>query len=156
MELREAREKYFDDIEEGQTICPCCDRVGQIYAITINVSMARSLIWLCRASELSPDRWVDVPRTAPKELTRTNQLSSLKHWNLIQRKTNENTKTKTSGIWRPTEYGKRFVLGHYSISKKVFVYNDSPVKYVGELVKIHNIVDHFDYSKTITQTLKET
>lgn len=145
--LELARTQFMMDIRGDGTHCPCCDRWGKVNSRTLNKTMARSLVWLVRASAQSDDEWVDVPLTAPKELLRTNQLSTLKHWDLIEKMANKDPKTKSSGIWRPTHKGKRFVMGLNAVQEKVYIYNDIAIDFGGDLIVISDVYEGFHYGK---------
>jgi hypothetical protein len=84
--------------------CPVCDRWGKIYPRGINRTMARSLIWL--AAKSGDGNWVDVPNTAPAWILRSNQLPTLRWWDMVERNdTEKSPENKHSGMWRVTAFG---------------------------------------------------
>jgi hypothetical protein len=125
--------------------CPVCDRWGRIYGRNLNKTMAHSLIWLCSAST-DDDGWVDVPNKAPRWLVRSNQLSTLRWWDLVVRKNTAEDKNKYSGLWKPTIVGRDFVHSGARIPLKVFTYNNNVEAKSVETVAIHECFDeYFDY-----------
>jgi hypothetical protein len=148
--IADARETFRNGLSGGVT-CPCCDRHAQIYKRKLNSAMAISLIWLvkyCRTGE----QWAHFPSLAPAALVRTNQLSTLKLWGLIERKPRgENDKGKHSGYWKPTESGRAFADETLEVPSFMMVYNDqiqsaSPVN-----VGIRECLGtHFDYDDLMT------
>ena len=156
MLLERARELFFENIQGKATKCPCCERTGKVYPLTLNTTRIKSLIWLHKAAMFQEGGWVDVPNEAPKELLRTNQLSSLKHWGLIEAATNEDRKKKASGIWRITETGDHFLKGFLSIECKVWIWNDGCIKMDGGFVYISDVDCHFDYEATMADKFKDT
>jgi hypothetical protein len=148
--LARLRDVWRGVIESSGGHCPVCDRWGKIYARPINRTMARSLIWLCYA-EVDGDGWVDVPNKAPRWVVQSNQLPTLRWWGLVERKDNDGeTKTKHSGLWRPTDKGLNFVHHGLRIPKQVFTYNDTVQGYSTEEVTIKDcFTDNFDYNATM-------
>jgi len=148
--MEKLRGVWRGTIETSGGHCPVCDRWGKIYARPINRTMARSLIWLCYAT---PDDagWVDVPKIGPRWVVQSNQLPTLRWWGLVERKNNEGeTKTKHSGLWRPTPEGLDFVHNNTRVPKQVFTYNDTVQGYGTETVTIRDcFTDNFDYNATM-------
>jgi hypothetical protein len=103
--------------------------------------MARSLIWLASRSEAG--NWVDVPNTAPAWVLRSNQLPTLRWWDLVERNDSEKSpENKHSGMWRATEYGKQFAANKISAPSKVFTYNG---EVVAKSTSLCNIVSCFEF-----------
>lgn len=122
IELAILKSEWNDCIEGDGGHCPVCDRWGKIYPRGINSTMAKSLIWL--ASRSSDGSWVDVPNTAPAWLLRSNQLPTLRWWDMVERNdSNKSAEDKHSGMWRVTEYGKLFSENKIQAPDKVFTYN---------------------------------
>lgn len=147
--LESFRKEWREIIEAEGGRCPCCDRWGKIYKRSINETMARSLIWLCKAP--AQDGWVDVPNQAPRWLIRSNQLPTLRWWDLVQRATSDDVDKKHSGLWRPTELGIAFVKGEVSMPKTVYTYAGEREKYGDEIIKIHDCFGtHFSYAEVMS------
>ena len=146
-------QSWHDVINGDGGHCPTCGRWGKVYSRTINMTMARSLIWLCRQSAADPQAWIDVPNTAPRSVIRTNQLPTLAWWKLVERcPKNDVNKTKYSGLWRPTQRGWDFYRGRISVPRVVFTYNNAIQKYGDDEILIHQCFDTmFDY-QTVMQT----
>ena len=145
--LHTLKEKWRLAIEGEGSHCPVCDRWGRIYPRGINNTMARSLLWLCQA-KMSEEGWVDVPIDGPKWLTRSNQLPTLRWWDLVERCGNNDEKKKHSGLWRPTQKGINFAMGEISVNKKVYTYKGEVEGTSDETVMIEECFDNvFDYSE---------
>ena len=132
--LTTLREEWRQVIEGEGDRCPCCDRWGRIYKRHINETMARSLMWLCDAP--TEKGWVNVPVHAPRWLVRSNQLPTLRWWELVERAGSDDVKKKHSGLWRPTDLGRAFASGKVAVPKTVFTYNGTREKYGDEEVFI--------------------
>lgn len=146
--LSKMRREWRDVVEGEGGHCPCCERWGRVYKRSINETMARSLIWLCKAP--SVDGWVDVPNQAPRWLIRSNQLPTLRWWDLVQRAKSEDVDKKHSGMWRPTELGIAFVKGEVSMPKTVYTYAGEREKYGDEVIKITDCFgSHFSYAEVM-------
>jgi hypothetical protein len=134
--------------------CPVCDRWGKVYLRNINVTMAQGLMWLCRQTG-DEDGWINVPVVGPQWLVRSNQLATLHWWNLVERKSKDEThKAKFSGIWRPTALGKNFAAGLVRVPKSVYTYNNMVMRYSTEEVLISECLKEvFDYDQVMRESL---
>lgn len=142
--LDEAQDDWVETIRGNGGACPCCNRFGKIYGRKLNNTMLRSFLWL---ADYRAGGWVDVPKTAPKYVLRTNQLSTLRWWGLIERRENDDPKQKHSGMWRCTELGFRFANNKASIPDEVFTYDGGVVRKSDRMVYISTIeTRNFDYS----------
>lgn len=149
--LQEMRNAWRETIEHEGGHCPVCDRWGKVYARPINRTMARALLWLCRA-ESEKEGWVDVPAAAPRWLVRSNQLPTLRWWNLVERKEHEEDEKKYSGFWKPTRLGLDFVEGLAEVPKKVYTYKGEVEGFSDEKVKFRDCFqDLFDYEATMSE-----
>lgn len=152
--LAKLREDWQQVIKGEGGRCPCCQRWGKIYLRKINNSMARSLIWLCN-TPLNEAGWVDIPRTAPRWLVRTNQLPTLRWWDLVERHVAGDKKVKHSGFWRPTGKGKAFVEGLIKMPVGVWTYDATVVKYTDEMVSIKECLDEdFSYEEVMVTSMQ--
>ena len=134
--------------------CPVCDRWGKVYLRNINVTMAQGLMWLCRQTG-DEDGWINVPVVGPQWLVRSNQLATLHWWNLVERKSKDEThKAKFSGIWRPTALGKNFTAGLVRVPKSVYTYNNMVMRHSTEEVLISECLKEvFDYDQVMRESL---
>lgn len=149
--LAAAREQWFNrTIKQDGGHCPCCDRFGKMYRRRMNRTMAASLIWLQNAG----DGWIDVPKLAPKWVVRTNQLSTLKWWGLIERMPADPTgKVKHTGLWRVTDAGSLFAMGITTAPAWVLTYNDEPIEFSTEQISIEDALGTgFDYRDVMGPT----
>ena len=157
MDLQSLKEDWEHTIHHEGGTCPVCDRWGKVYGRTINMSMARSLIWLCREASKNISEWVDVPNTAPRSVIRTNQLPTLAWWGLVERcPKNDANKTKYSGLWRPTEKGWKFYRGQINVPHKVFTYNNEVEGFSDNLVFINECFETmFDYQEVMSSNFDD-
>lgn len=151
--LIQARDEWRETIHNDGGVCPCCARWGKVYNRQINGTMAFSLAWLYGQNKKKGIReWIDVPNTAPKFVLRSNQLSTLRWWGLVERQLPEPDDTnKHSGMWRMTLRGMDFVDNLVLVPKKVFTYNGEVVKVSDELVSFESCKDkRFDYNEVMS------
>ena len=148
------REIWRKVIEAKGGHCPVCDRWGRIYGIRINRTMARALMWL-RHAEADADGWVDVPKNAPRWVVRSNQLSILRRWDLVERRPNDkNAKIKHSGMWRLAPKAYDFIEGRVQVPKYAYAYNDAIEGFSTEMVTFRDCFkDTFDYEETMNTYL---
>jgi hypothetical protein len=75
--------------------------------------------------------WVDVPETAPRWLVRSNQLPTLRWWNLVERIPSADPDAKHSGLWRPTDLGREFAMCNVAVPKTAYTYKGE-VEYMSD------------------------
>ena len=144
--LEDAKADWLYAINGDGGDCPCCDRWGKIYPRHFNSSMARALIWLVGRGP----RWTDVPNTAPKWLTRTNQLPTVRWWGLVVRRESEDPAVKHSGMWRPTRRGIDFAHGRINVPQKVYTYNAQVLRFGEKYIRIDQASKTtFDYEQVM-------
>ena len=97
--------------------------------------MARSLIWLVNARANAPG-WVDVPETAPRWLVRSNQLPTLRWWDLVERIPSTDPDFKHSGLWRATALGRAFYNGTAVLPQFVYTYDGEVERFEGPDITI--------------------
>lgn len=150
--LEEARKDLWTRIDGG-SICPCCDKYARRYRRPFNSAMAKSLCWLVREymENVGIDGWVHVPSQAPKWLTRTNQLPTVRWWALAEReKDTPESGGKHSGCWRPTPIGIAFTRDKLPIPERCITYNGVVESYEGPYVYMTELQDkHFDYREVM-------
>ena len=148
--LPEARAYVKERRKEGVS-CPCCGQYCRIWKRKLNAGMAAALVWLVARS--GADRsWVHVAATAPQWLIRSRELAKLQHWGLIQQrqKQENDSKRRTSGVWRPTIEGREFALGASEVPQYVYLYLNEVEGYSVELIGIAEALgDRFDYRELI-------
>ena len=147
--LKTARNQWFSQTITGDGgHCPCCDRWGRIYKRRLNETMARGLVWLCRAG--SGDEWVDVPNRAPQWLVRSNQLASLRWWSLVERMDPDpDDDRRFSGMWRATADGRRFVAGLITVPQHAWTYDGVLQHHTGPDILISDCLEGFSYSEVM-------
>lgn len=118
------------------TPCPICTQLVKLYKRRLNSSMARILIWLVRESSSYPDGWVPVSDTAPVFVRRSNEVSRLALWELVEDQPSDSPDRRNSGVWRPTERGRQFVACELSVPSHVHVFNNVIYGWSAELLDI--------------------
>lgn len=148
LHLKRLRLEWRKTVEGKGGSCPCCGRWGRVYRRPLNATMARSLVWLCLASQ--SEDWVDVPKTAPRWLVQSNQLPSLRWWDLVVRLASEDEDKKHSGFWKPTPLGRAFCKGEATVKRCVYTYAGCFEKFGGADVKITDCLgEGFSYSEVM-------
>jgi hypothetical protein len=144
--LVQAKAELTAGLEEG-IACPCCGQFAKLYERRINSGLAACLVWLVREYLDSKD-WIDVPRKAPRFVLRNREMGRLRHWGLVVQQKNEDKAKKTSGMWKPTTIGVKFVCRELTVPKKVRLFNNQFQGFSDEEVGILECLgDKFDYNK---------
>ena len=143
-EMRKATMKAARD--EGGKHCPCCDQFVKVYKRSINKTMARQLIFSWRTFGYEWFHAKDVVLGSAS----AGDYSKLKFWGLIEKKPHEEgyNGKKSSGYWRVTHQGARFVLFKLTVQKYALVYNNRLLEFEGDQVNIVQCLeDRFEYNK---------
>jgi hypothetical protein len=110
--------------------CPCCNKFVKAYRRKLNATMAAALVWLVKHLESTGLPVAHIPTSAPRSIVRSNQLSTLKHWGLVESvrvPSPDGQATPESGGWRPTELGIAFAQNKATISSHVVIADDQTV-----------------------------
>jgi hypothetical protein len=109
------------------SLCPSCSRVVKVYKFKLG-AYSRLLIWMKQVEWDYEDRWIHVPRLAPDSaIDRGGDYGKLRHWGFIELRPNPDDPAKrTSGIWRLTEKGRKFVANGLWVPTHVFFRAKSP------------------------------
>ena len=125
--VSEARSYIYANRHEG-VVCPCCHQFAKVYKRTITSSMCRGLI---------AAYWLD--RELPGEFFHKNKIgkdvginfgggdfAKLVYWGLIVPRTKTDADDiggRTSGYWRITDAGKKFVEMETRVPKYMYLYD---------------------------------
>lgn len=124
--IKQARDYIASNRNEG-VYCPCCSKFVKAYRRKINATQAAALIWLVRMTEIAGRSFAHVPSEAPRTVVRSNQLSTLKHWGLVENVpgiTGDDGNTTESGAWKPTQLGIDFVYKNATVPSHVVIADD--------------------------------
>lgn len=132
--------KYVRDRRDKGTICPACGQFAKVYKRKVNSGMARSLIAMYRAGGTT---WVDVTEVTDR---RSREEGKLAYWGLVEEFPEGREDGGRAGMWRVTNLGRSFVLGHTTIPQTAEVYNGLCLRTYGPDVSILTALgDKFDY-----------
>ena len=112
LSVEEAQLRLHAQITRGKIVtCPCCGQTVNIYKRALDSAMARLLIWIVQHHENDP-RWFDTHEFPLIQGRRGGgDFAKLRHWGFLLEceKEAEDADQRTSGLWRPTPAGTRFV-----------------------------------------------
>lgn len=127
-------------------ICPACSQYVKKWRKTVVSVSVASLINLVHAwRRLGEGAGVhrDDFLITPKD---TN-FSQLALWGLVVIEPNTDEHKRTSGVWRPTPLGIRFVEGRDTIPRYVVTLNNEVVGYEGDAIDVRQALgQRFDYA----------
>jgi len=137
-----------DNMKKGTT-CPVCNQHVKLYKVRVNAQMAKSLIKLYKLSRGNTTIFYH-----HEEIGIENKVggawAKLRWWGLIeeQPKDKADKNKRTSGSWRITDKGVKFVEGKLKVAKYVKLYNQSYYGYEGDGVSIIDALGKkFSYSE---------
>lgn len=148
--LEEARDLVETKIRGKGIHCPCCGKWCKMDKRPINWKMVNALYWIYDNTQLGD--FVDVPRNAPAWLLASNQHSTLKHWGLVERAPNTDSKKKHSGLWRVTPKGMQAMMGE-PIPKYAFIFDDRCYGFDGPMILLKDVKNRFDYAELMRGTV---
>lgn len=126
------------------THCQCCKQFVKIYTRQFNSRQAMSLIGLVRLFKDDGDfhNYRQIPGFAT-------DFAQMKRWDLIEEASNDDTRKKHSGFYKPTQLAIEFVTNRaVTIPKYIVVYNAKTLSFKEEQVNIVDALgDHFDYEE---------
>lgn len=148
--LQVARMELVANLDEG-TLCPVCGRLAKRYRRPLNASLGRFLALLAETSAGRPDGWVHVDREMIQATDGhvARDYSVLRYFDLIEPKPNdEDPRKRTSGVWRLTGKGRRFLLGQIRVPRAVFVFADRREGMTDDSTNIEELMgEGFDYQR---------
>jgi hypothetical protein len=143
--FEEEQNRFFRDLQEGPTVCPCCYRPASLDVRRVHAVQARALIAHCQIQE-KENRAVHFRelRKIAGELT---DYPVLGWFGLIVAEPNEKDPAKKSpGLWRVTELGFDFVQGRYRVPEKIVRWNKRAIRFEGDTRAISDVLgEPFDY-----------
>lgn len=153
--IEDARQYIKENWKEG-VFCPCCNQLVKLYKRKLNSGMVRILIEIYRyEKEFNPeDGWIHVVR----EMSRNGfdatgmEYSKLKYWGLLEsRNESKLPELKSTGYWRVTNLGKKFVMGDVKVPSHVLLSSSKKDRFIryddeNSLVSVHDALGRkFNY-----------
>lgn len=150
--LADARKIVREGLNKGIT-CPCCDQFAKRYKLKLSHSMSATLCWM---HANFGTQWVHIPNNAPEWVLNTRSYPKMVMWGLIESKPKSaDHKGRTSGVWRVTPLGTRFVKGLCEVPRYVYNYNGNVDEVSRETTDIHkSLGDHFEYSELMAEAVE--
>lgn len=143
--LAEARRDLMERGRWEGVRCPCCDGMAKVYACRINAAAARALILLARATQ--PGDYAHFLELMKRAGVYSGHYAELARWGLIERAPDRaKDGNPSTGLYRVTDLGRRFVHGEATVPARAITYNDELLRLEGEPVSIRDVLgDRFDY-----------
>lgn len=139
--IEDAKNYLRQNFKEG-VICPCCTQLVKLYSYKINSGMILVLISMYKSNK----EWVH-----PLKDLKTNNgdYAKLRFWGLLQSSSDEPEEDKkSSGFWKITDKGKKFVENSITIKEKAYLFNNKCYGFTGEEINIVQALGNkFSYSE---------
>lgn len=142
--------------KKGQT-CPCCNQLVQSYKRMLRPSMVR---WMFGLYDIAgnPGTYVHSSRVNDSLQYRSGgEFSLLRWWGLIDQKQSDDKTKKSTGYWRLTSKGYRFLFLGHTVRESILLYNNRLYAFQGDLVSARNVLEsgrNFNYEHLIGRTCK--
>ena len=134
----------LDELMRKGGTCPCCGQYVKMYRYSIAGVAAACLIRLYGSPE---GAFVPVNSIARGHGV-GGHWARLRRWGLIEEAINEDTKKRTSGLWRITARGREFVDNKILVPKYVLIYNGTVFGFEGGMVSIRGCLGNkFNYEE---------
>jgi hypothetical protein len=155
--ISEAKAKLFqkDIIKKGRP-CPVCQQNVKMYWKKIDSQMAYHLIKIHKLSKTVNKEYFHVENDLDIPLKVGGAWAKLRWWGLIEEKPKDadNTTSRTSGYWKITDRGIRFVTKQMTLPMYVKLYNGKARGSDGKQVTIEDcLADKFNYVELINNPL---
>ncbi len=158
--LNEVRIELHDraiGAKRGEEVkCPCCEGLYKVYHRTISGAMSLAMKWMADRTCHDHTAWVEMSASAgtPKPVIDSREWSRLKHWSMVELCENDDSKKRTSGLWRLTPKGRAFIAGHIRVPRCIRILNDEIVDSSEETVDINDTWDErFDYGELMNPAM---
>jgi len=121
--LNDAKEHLKKNWKDG-TICPCCNQVVKLYEIKISAKMAKVLMDMGKLTSIGKE-WIHIMNDLK---TQDGTYAKMRFWGLIE-PMGDTIQVKlgikkSSGYWKLTDRGKKFILGSTSLPESKFIFNN--------------------------------
>ena len=147
--IAEAKEYLVNNFDEGTT-CPCCNQIVKLNTYKMSFGHAKVMIEMYKMHANGAE-WIHVNSEIKPQ---GRQFSEAKHWYLIEPMKGKVEGKRTSGFWRLTESGKRFVLDQIRVQEEIKVFKDRRYQKWETSVKTVNIKEalrnRFNYDELMT------
>lgn len=154
--LADAKEKTMRDARRSEgTRCPCCTKYVKVYRRKFNSGMARTMVYAYRHFRDHND-FIDIAHYMLKQLPNIvpSDYGKLCWWGLLERSPEEpDPKKKSSGMYRMTEKGRRFVEKQITIPSHAIEYRSQVEEFDGEQIDIVEALgedNQFHYQELMT------
>lgn len=128
--LKRVNKAFLRKVKMGERKkCPVCDRYASVQTINLDRNKCEVLEWI--VGECVNVEWVRTT-DGPRFVTRGNPYSYMVHFGLVE------TKAYKSGLWRPTELGKRFFQGTENAPAWYKTYNNKVIEVASGKVSFSN------------------
>ncbi len=145
--LKAAKQHLRNNWNSG-TDCPCCGQIVKLYKRKFNTIMARGLIslyHLCRGNQNYHHVSDIMTKISP---TGSSDFSKLRYYGLIEEESNDDTAKKTSGNWKITSLGIKFVHQRIIVPEYLHIYNTKVRKFDGNTIGIRDALGmKFNYTE---------
>lgn len=131
--VADAKRWLRDNYDKPQgCLCPACGQNVRLATRSISPSQVRALAAIAAFSKhADAHAWVDV---AKFEGMRGGDYAKLRFWGLIE------SRTESTGVWRVTHLGRKFLSGKHLVPKNVFVYNNRVRAVSEEVIGVRDII----------------
>jgi len=131
--------------------CPCCGQFVKLYKRKFSTVMARGLISLHHLCKNNNDYHHVSTIMSKISPTGSNDFSKLRYYGFIEEELNTNTSKKTSGNWRITDAGVKFVHKQLLAREYMLIYNTKLKGLEGNSINIEDALGNkFNYQQLMT------
>lgn len=142
MLLEDAKVETLRKLTEGSH-CPCCGQFAKEYKRKLNTGMA-----LCLVNLYKLGKWEEYHHISKIFVGHPGDFAKLKYYGFIVEEVNMNTTTRTSGMWRITDEGRRFILRERTANSHFKVYNSEFRGFEGDQIDIIEALgEKFNYAE---------
>jgi hypothetical protein len=141
--------------ERGGVLCPCCDKLAQVYARNISTNSVRILAQMDHLHRRTGKEWLLVSDGRDGDIrTAGGDYAKMRFWGLIENQTgHRDDGSRRNGHWRVTEYGREFLRGLVRVRRYLYEYNSELVgdpDYADRsMVSVRDIDTGFNYEEIL-------
>jgi len=149
--IKQAKIHLRENFDEG-TDCPCCGQFVKRYKRRLSASPTACLVILYRLHKKheSWERFFHIKEIGQATTTYPfkggigGDFAKGAWWGLIEEmeKDPEDETKRTSGFWRLTKKGRRFVRGKATITKYCLTFDAKVLGFTGDQIDVHDCLTH--------------
>jgi len=151
--LKEAKQSLRINFIKGSH-CECCGQFVKLYKRKLNSGMAITLYQIWKYNKFS---YVNVKSFLREQGFQNNHdWTLLRHWGFLEEKIEKDDIRKSSGVWRITPMGLKFIMNELETKKHVLLFDNKFQGWSDETTTMEqSLGNKFKYPELMSEEIKK-